>query len=258
MSGRVRPGLAAALAAGALLLSACGQAQDSASPAAASSATAATESASASAPTAPEPSASATASPSGFDRTAVPATTSGPLGASTMPRATALGPGWKAYVDNGSPEEGYTGNGTPVVARDPRDVTDAMLPFGCQEATYATPVPVPVHALEADYRHTSGRHAVGIALDYGTPEAAQRFVDVYTAAMRACVAGGGATTVVTVTPVAVPGAFADVQRDTTDGTVYRELVVPAGRVVRLLDVEGEHTPLAPWTEIAAAFPPAPA
>jgi hypothetical protein len=174
-----------------------------------------------------------------------------------MPKASALGPGWTAYIDSGSAEDGYTGNGTPVVARDVHDVIAAMLPFGCVDATYVTPMPVPVHALEADYRHSSGKHGVGTALDYGTPEAAAAFVAAYEKALTACVPGAGATAVVRVETSPVPGAFVTVQTDKQDGTVFREILVPAGRVVRILDIEGATTPVASWTDIAAAFPPAP-
>jgi hypothetical protein len=118
-------------------------------------------------------------------------------------------------------------------------------------------MPVPAHALEADYQHTSGKHAVGIALDYGTAEAAAAFVSAYEKALTACVAGSGATTVVRVEKAPVPGAFVTVQTDQQEGTVYRELLVRAGRVVRILDIEGATTPTASWSSIAAAFPPAP-
>jgi hypothetical protein len=242
--------VAALAASSVLVLSGCG---GSATPTVDATSTAPVASGSATGSASASPSVSATP----FDRTAVPATSSGPLGASTMPKASALGPGWSAYIDSGSAEDGYTGNGTPVVARNVRDVTAAMLPFGCLDATYATPMPVPVHALEADYKHSSGKHAVGTALDYGTPEAAAAFVAAYEKALTACVAGPGATSVVSVAKAPVPGAFATVQTDKLEGTVYRELLVPAGRVVRILDVEGATTPTASWASIAAAFPPAP-
>jgi hypothetical protein len=249
-----------------VLLAACGRpASTATTPAVAAPST---DAATSSPPTSATPSAAAlptdTAVASGapspsstpFDRTATPATTSGPLGASTLPKAAALGPGWTAYIDSGNPEDGYTGNGTPVVARNAQDTADALLPFGCRDATYVTPMPPPVHALEADYRHTSGRHAVGLALDYGTAARAADFVAAYTAALRACHAGGHATTVVREVP-APAGALATVQTDSLEHTVYRELLVPAGRVVRILDVEGASTPVASWDQIAAAFPPAP-
>jgi hypothetical protein len=250
--GPVRLALTAVVVGAALALSGCGGSATPVGDGASTVPTSPSATPSASASVSATPSDSATP----FDRTATPATSSGPLGASTLPKASALGPGWSAYIDSGSAEDGYTGNGTPVVARDVRDVTDALLPFGCVDAAYAAPMPVPLHALEADYRHTSGKHAVGLALDYGTPAAAEAFVAAYEKALRACVPGAGATTVVTVDR-APEGAFANVQKDTLEKTVYRELLVPAGRVVRILDVEGATTPVAPWASIAAAFPPAP-
>jgi len=204
-------------------------------------------------PSVGETRASPSTSVSAFDRTATPATSSGPLGPSTMPSAAALGAGWTANTGAGGAEDGYAGNGTPVVARDVNDVIDGMLPFGCPAATYAARLPTPLHALEADYRHTTGRLAVGTALDYGTPDAAAIFVRAYEKALMACQPGSGATTVVTVKLPPAPGSFVTVQTDEREGTVYLELLVSSGRIVRLLDIEGATTPVAPWGTLAAAL-----
>jgi hypothetical protein len=159
----------------------------------------------------------------------------------------------------GNVEDGYTGNGTPVVARDPHDAAAALLPLGCAEGSvYATPMPVPLHALEADYVYApTGAHATGLALDYGDAATADRFVRLYTRALRRCVSGSGGTMVVTVEPAPAAGAFASVQVDRLERTTWRELVVPAGRVVRLIAVEGAHTPAARWPSVARALPAAP-
>lgn len=198
-------------------------------------------------------------SPSVLDRTATPATTSGALGPTSLPLARVLGPRWTARVDPGSAEDGYTGNGTPVTARNVRDVTDALLPLGCADpGVYATAMPVPRHALEADYAYApTGAHAVGLVLDYGDAASTQRFVRLYTAALRRCTAGPGGSMVVSVEPAPGAGLFASVQVDRVANDTWRELVAPAGPVVRLIAVEGGRTPLRPWSAIAADLAPSP-
>jgi hypothetical protein len=198
----------------------------------------------------PSPTVSAPASP--LDRTAIPARTSGTLGPTSMPLASALGPRWTSRVDPGSAEDGYTGNGTSVVARDPGDVVAALLPLGCaSSAVYATPLPAPAHALEADYAYRpTGAHASGLVLEFRDVAAARAFTRIYTAALRACRSG---STVVTVAPAPRAGLFLSTQVDRVEHDTWRELVVPAGRVVRLLAVEGARTPLRPWAAIAAAL-----
>jgi hypothetical protein len=203
----------------------------------------------------PTPTVSPSASTSPLDRTAVPARTSGTLGPTSMPLAAALGPRWTSRVDPGSAEDGYTGNGTSVVARDPGDVMAALLPLGCaSDAVYATALPVPAHALEADYAYRpTGAHASGLVLQFRDAAVARAFVRIYTAALRACRSG---STVVTVQPSPGPGLFLSTQVDRVEHDTWRELVAPAGRVVRLLAVEGSRTPLRPWAAIAADLPAA--
>jgi len=254
--------LAVAAVSGALLLSACSSSSETS---AATSQAAFASSPTPSTSTSPPPSASPTpvpssASPSAtpLDRTATPGRTSGTLGPTSMPLAAALGPRWTSRVDPGSTEDGYTGNGTSVVARDPRDVADALLPLGCvSEAVYATPMPVPKHALEADYAYKpTGAHAIGLLLEYADSATASRMVRLYTAALRRCRAGAGGTMVVTVERAPGTGLFASRQVDTVAHETWRELVAPAGRVVRLIAVEGATTPLRPWSAVAADLPAA--
>jgi hypothetical protein len=170
-----------------------------------------------------------------------------------MPLASALGPGWSSRVDPGSAEDGYTGNGTSVVARDPGDLVAALLPLGCDAVVvYATPLPVPAHALEADYAYLpTGVHATGLVLQFHDIATARSFVQIYTAALRACRSG---SSVVTVEPTPGPGLFLSTQLDRVEHDTWRELVAPAGRVVHLVAVEGASTPLRPWAAIAADLP----
>lgn len=203
------------------------------------------------APTSVSPS----ASPSGFDRTATPATSSGPLSGSALPDPEVLGRGWVARVDPGSAEDGYTGNGTPVVARDPQDLAQALLPIGCADASvYDARLPEAEHALEVDYAYrASGAHGVALALDFGDEKTAQRFVSAYTGALARCTAGPGGSMVVTVA-AAPAGSFASVQKDSAFGTTWRELVTRTGAVVRMVAVEGADTPAASWARVVAALP----
>jgi hypothetical protein len=200
------------------------------------------------------PSTSPTAVPS-FDRTAPPATTSGSLRRASLPRAAVLGPGWRARVDGGSTEDGYTGNGTPSVARDPQDLILAVRPIGCaEEEVYAEALPLPRYALEVDYRHRStGANGVGIALEFADAASAARFVEVYSRSLGLCRSGAGGTT--RVTREADPGsdALATVTVDPIEQTRWRELTERSGRVVRLLAVEGSGTPVRPWPEVLAAL-----
>jgi hypothetical protein len=188
-----------------------------------------------------------------FDRTATPATTSGSLRRASLPRAAVLGPGWRARVDGGSTEDGYTGNGTPSVARDPQDVLVAVRPFGCaDEQVYAEPLPVPRYALEVDYRHRpTGANGVGIALEFADAAGAERFLAVYERSLDLCRPGTqGATSV---TREAAPGAdaMATVTVDPVERTRWRELTERSGRVVRLIAVEGPATPVRPWSRVLA-------
>ena len=203
--------------------------------------------------TSASPSASPSVSPSPLDRTATPALTSGTLSPTSMPLAASLGPRWTSRVDPGSAEDGYTGNGTSVVARDPGDVTAALLPLGCaSDSVYATPLPVPAHVLEADYAYRpTGAHASGLVLEFRDAATARSFVRVYTSALRACRSG---SSVVTVEPSPGAGLFLSTQVDRVEHDTWRELVAPAGRVVHLLAVEGATTPLRPWAAIAADLP----
>lgn len=200
----------------------------------------------------PEPS---SASPSGFDRTATPATSSGPLSGSALPDPQVLGSGWVARVDPGSAEDGYTGNGTPVIARDPKDLAQAILPIGCADASvYAVAPPLAEHALEVDYAYrATGAHGVALALDFGDQATAKRFVAVYTSALKRCTPGEGGSMVVTVAP-APAGAFASLQTDAAFGTSWRELVVRTGAVVRIVAVEGAATPARSWSQVLASLP----
>lgn len=78
-----------------------------------------------------------------------PGTSSGGLSLASFPRPSDLGRRWAYVVDPGDGEEGYAGNGTPALARDPQEVALAAVPLGCPRGRRLA---VPDHALEVDYR----------------------------------------------------------------------------------------------------------
>ena len=203
----------------------------------------------------PTPSGTPTALPT-FDRTATPATSSGSLRRASLPRPSVLGAGWRARVDPGGTEAGYTGNGTPTVARDPQDTIAALRPIGCaEESVYAEPLPVPRHALEVDYRHrATGANGVGLALEFADAAKATSFFDVYTRSLALCRSGrSGAVATTRVSVQASPGeeALATLTVDPIERTTWRELVERSGRVVRLLAVEGTRAPVRAWSAVLA-------
>jgi hypothetical protein len=131
-----------------------------------------------------QPSASSTAAVP--DRMAVPATRSGPLTGQDMPRPGVLGTGWRFRVDDGDQEDGYAGNGTPTVQRDPREVAGLAVPLGCQNRGH---LPRPRWALETDYAHAStGTIGLAIRLRFRTAGDATAFLHRRAAALAACAA----------------------------------------------------------------------
>ena len=127
--------------------------------------------------------------------------TSGTLGPASMPAARASsGRAGPRASTRAATEDGYTGNGTSVVARDPQDIVDALLPSAAPtESVYATPLPVPQHALEADYAYRpTGAHGVGLVLEFADAAAADALRAASTPPRCAAArAGAGGTMVVT-------------------------------------------------------------
>lgn len=113
--------------------------------------------------------------------TAVPGTTSGELDQSDLPAPVELGPGWEYRVDPGDAEEGYAGNGTPAIARDPAEVLGAITPLGCRPAD----LPLPRNALEVTYAKGE-RPGVALMLAFDDAPTAQRFFDVHSRTLRQC------------------------------------------------------------------------
>ena len=116
----------------------------------------------------------------------VPAETAGDLDSADVPAPPDLGRGWTQYVDPGSAEDGYVGNGSWVRARANEQVVQAVVPLGCTGLTRMPRLPVPAHALEATYRGPGGAPAVALVLDYAQVAQARDFVEQLGAIGRAC------------------------------------------------------------------------
>lgn len=120
------------------------------------------------------------------DRMSPPAERSGPLSGQDMPRPAALGHGWTFRVDDGSQEDGYAGNGTPTVQRDPSEVAGLAVPLGCVDRGH---LPQPRWALETDYTHAStGTIGLVVRLRFATVSSASAFMKQRDAALAACAA----------------------------------------------------------------------
>jgi hypothetical protein len=103
-----------------------------------------------------------------------------------MPRPAALGTGWAFRVDEGSQEDGYLGNGTPTLQRDPDEVAGLAVPLGCVDRGA---LPRPRWALEADYVHAAtGTLGLVIRLRFPSAGAATAFMNRRDAALAACAA----------------------------------------------------------------------
>ncbi|MDX6298945.1 MAG: hypothetical protein QOF53_159 [Nocardioidaceae bacterium] len=114
--------------------------------------------------------------------TAKPATSSGPLSGASFPKPRRLGAGWRYAVDPGDPEEGYAGNGTPTLARNPQEIVQTAVPFGCPRRAA---MPAPTHALEVDYT-LHGRKVIAVRGSFGATRAAALFFDGRAENLRAC------------------------------------------------------------------------
>lgn len=175
-----------------------------------------------------------------------PAESSGQLDREALPAPRQLGPRWRYRVDLGSVEDGYQGNGTPSMARDPRDVVASLAPLGCRP----TRLPVPEAALEVSYGHPDGTPAVGLLLEFGDVAAATRFFQLRADAMRACADRPGAQAEIDVLRDR-PLTFVAVRDERVGGTpVWTEGVSREGRRVLFVAVAGEGGRDAVWSAVA--------
>ena len=164
-----------------------------------------------------------------------PATTSGPLTRRSFPSPKRLGHGWRYAVDPGNAEEGYAGNGTPSLARDPQELVQTAVPFGCDRRWE---MPRPEHALEVDYTRR-GRPVVAVRGQFADAPAAYAFFSARSRNLRACVGRSGSPAIgPLVTTVTGPAEGAVVSDRTPGSDPYSELAVLDGDTVVLLAVRG--------------------
>lgn len=160
--------------------------------------------------------------------------TSGSLTKDSLPDPKALGRKWTYRVTAGGAEEGFVGNGTPAVARDPQEVVMVLTPLGCRPVR----LPVPTSALEVTYAHTDGTPAVGLLLEFDDAGGASAFFDTRAQAMRDCVTWARASADVTVLRDG-PSSFVSVRAEELGDTpVWTEGVRRFGRRVLFVAVEG--------------------
>ena len=164
-----------------------------------------------------------------------PATTSGPLSKRSFPTPRRLGDGWRYAVDPGNAEEGYAGNGTPTLERDPQEVRRLSVPFGCDRASA---MPRPVHALEVDYV-SGGRPVIAVRMKFSDATAAEAFFAGRSRNVRACIGRSGSPAIgPLVTTVTSPVAGAVLSDRTPASDPWSELAVLDRDTVVLLAVQG--------------------
>lgn len=116
-----------------------------------------------------------------------PGTSSGPLSQDDFPRPKALGGGWAYSIDPGDAEDGYAGNGTPALARNPAEVVRLAVPLGCARPDA---MPVPDHALEVDYT-AGGIKVIAIRGEFTDLAKAKEFFTARNANLQRCVGRSG-------------------------------------------------------------------
>lgn len=168
------------------------------------------------------------ASPTGLT---TPATRAGSLSRRSFPRPDELGPGWSYAVDPGDAEEGYLGNGTPALERDPREIVQLAVPFGCSRPS---PMPQPAHALEVDY-DAGGVKVIAIRGEFaGTAEAKTFFTGRAGNLDRCRGRSGGQAIGTLVARVDRPGAGVLLSDRTPGSDPWTELAVLDGDQVVLV------------------------
>lgn len=122
--------------------------------------------------------------PGSMDR---PDTSSGPLSQDDFPRPKALGDGWAYSIDPGDAEDGYAGNGTPALARNPAEVVRLAVPLGCARPDA---MPLPDHALEVDYT-VGATKVIAVRGEFKDVGMAEVFFDARNANVQRCLGRSG-------------------------------------------------------------------
>ncbi len=125
-------------------------------------------------------------------------------------------------MDPGDAEDGYVGNGTPALARDPREVVLTAVPLGCARKA---PLPTPAHVLEVDYRfHDTS--VIALRMRFDDEATARTFHDNRRTNLLAC-------------------------RGRSGGSAIGVLVGKVQRIGRTVLLSDRTPDSAPWTELAA-------
>jgi hypothetical protein len=166
-----------------------------------------------------------------------PATSSGPLSKQSFPTPRRLGAGWRYAVDPGDAEEGYAGNGTPSLARSPREIVQTAVPFGCPRPA---PMAPPDHALEVDYT-LRGAKVIAVRGSFASPARARAFFTARAHNLQACAGrSSGAAIGTLVAHLTRPARDAVANDRTPTSDPWREVSVLDGHVVALVAAQGRH------------------
>lgn len=164
-----------------------------------------------------------------------PAPKSGPLSRSTFPHPRTLGARWSYAVDPGDAEEGYLGNGTPALERNPAEVTLASVPMGCPRPHR---LPRPAHALEVDYTRAHAK-VIAIRVRFAGRQEAGQFFDQRAATLTGCRGRTGGPAIGTLVDVVSRPAEGVLLSDRTPRSdPWTELAVLDGPAVVLLAAAG--------------------
>lgn len=209
------------------VLAACTEAADPAaaptnsplgSPSSASSATS----------TSPTPEPSSVPTPGSME---TPRTSSGKLSQASFPRPGELGPTWAYAIDSGDAEEGYVGNGTPALERDPAELAMLTVPFGCPRRAA---MPRATHALEVDYT-ADGITVIAIRMQFADPATARRLFDGRLANLQRCRGRSGGQAIGELVGTVAPIGNGIVLSDRTPNSdPWAELAILDGDQVALL------------------------
>jgi hypothetical protein len=134
-------------------------------------------------------------------------------------------------VDPGDAEEGYRGNGTPALERDPDEVVMTAIPLGCARKDR---LPRPTHVLEVDYRFRD-TSVIALRLRFARAQDARTFHVHRRDSLRACQGrSGGRAIGVLVRTVRLLDRGAVLSDRTPDSDPWSELAVLDGSEVVLL------------------------
>ena len=167
--------------------------------------------------------------------TVIPRTTSGPLSRTDFPTPRQLGAGWRYSVDQGDAEEGYAGNGTPVVERSPEEIAQTAVPFGCDRVSA---MPTPRHALEVDYSFHRAK-VIAVRGEFPDRSTAREFFTGRSANLRNCLGRTSSAAIGPLVDHLTRPAVDAVASDRTPGSdPWQEIAVLDGSTVAMVAVQG--------------------